>query len=94
LILRSLREGFWRVICSNNRAEASGQNWGVTLATPMSLSPLQVIEKRKLKSVSKLTFAGRFCDGQSFGRNRKLLGNRATHSASAGNTSVAKVASK
>lgn len=86
MILWSLGEGFWRVVCSNNCAEASGQNWGVTLATPMSLSPLQVIEKRKLKSVPKLTFAGRFYDGQSFGRNRKLLGNRETNSATAGDT--------
>jgi hypothetical protein len=94
LILRSLREGFWRVVCSNNSAEASGQNWSVTLATPITESPLQVIEKRKLKSVPKLAGAGHFCDGQAFGRNRKLLGNRLAYSASAGKTSVAEVASK
>ena len=94
MILRSLREEFWRVVCSNNRAEASGQNWGVTLTTPMPLCPLQVIEKRKLKSVPKRTFAGHFCDGQAFGRNRKLLGNRVTESSSSWDTSAAKVASK
>src|SRR5271165_16530 len=94
LILRDLQSGFWRVVCSNNCAEASGQTWGVTLATPMSLSPLQVIEKRKLKSVPKLTIAGHFRDGQAFGRNRKLLGNQVTQSAVAWCTSAAKVASK
>jgi hypothetical protein len=41
------------------------------------LSPLQVIEKRKLKSVLKLTLSGPFGDGQALGRKGKLLGNRA-----------------
>ena len=82
------------MVCSYIGAEASGQDWGVTLATPDSSSPLQVIEKRKLKSVPKRTFAGHFCDGQAFGRNRKLLGNRVTESSSSWDTSAAKVASK
>jgi hypothetical protein len=82
------------VVCSNNCAEASGPNRSVTLATPITYSPLQVIEKTKFKSVPKLTFPRRFCDGQPFGRNRKLLGHRVAYSVSAENTSVAEVASK
>jgi len=46
LNLIELTQGFWRVICSYNCAEASGQNRGVTLATPDRLSPLQAIENK------------------------------------------------
>jgi hypothetical protein len=60
----------------------------------MRQSPLQVIEKRKLKSVPKLTFTGPVADGQAFGGNGKLLGNLVAPSASAGKTSVPEVASK
>jgi hypothetical protein len=94
LIPEALAGRFWRVVCLYKCAEASGQNRGVTLATPMRQSPLQVIEKRKLKSVPKLTFAGLFADGQAFGGNGKLLGSLAAPLASTGKTSVPKVASK
>ena len=94
LIPGALGERFWRVVCLYKCAEASGQSRGVTLATPMRLSPLQVIEKRKLKSVPKLTFTVSFADGQAFGGNGKLLGSSAAPFVSAGKTSVPKVASK
>jgi len=57
--------------------EASGQVWGVTLATLKRSSPLQAIEKKQLKSVPIWMLARQFGDGQAFGRNRKLLGNLA-----------------
>jgi hypothetical protein len=94
LIPEALAETFWRVVCLYKCAEASGQNRGVTLATPNRQSPLQVIEKRKLKSVPKLTFIGPFAGRQAFGGNGKLLGNLAAPLASVGKTSVPKVASK
>lgn len=94
LIPEALGERFWRVVCLYKCAEASGQNQGVTLATPKSQSPLQVIEKRKLKSVPMLTFTGPFADGQAFGGNGKLLGHPAAPFASPEKTSVAMVASK
>jgi hypothetical protein len=62
------------MVCSYIGAEASGQDWGVTLAIPKSSSPLQAIEKRKLKSVPIWTLAGPFSEGQAFGGNGKLLG--------------------
>jgi hypothetical protein len=76
-------EGFWRIVCSYKGAEASGSNRGATLAVPKRSSPLQVIEKRKLKNVPKWANAGPFGDGQVFGANRKLLGNSATEKAGA-----------
>jgi hypothetical protein len=82
------------VVCLYKWLEASGQNLGVTLATLKRQSPLQVIEKRKFKSVPKLTSSGPFADGQAFGGNGKLLGNLAAPLASAAKTSVPKVASK
>jgi hypothetical protein len=94
LVRGALGGRFWRMVCLDKCREASGQNRGVTLATPMRQSPLQVIEKRKLKSVPKLTFAGLFADGQAFGGNGKLLGNLAGPLASAAKTPVPKVASK
>jgi hypothetical protein len=63
------------MVCSYNCVEASGQDWGVTLATPKSSSPLQAIEKKRLKSVPNLKLPGPFFDGQGFGGNGKLLGN-------------------
>ena len=62
------------MVCSYKSAEASGQDWGATLATPKSASPLQGIEKKRLKSVPNGTYAGPFGDGHSFGGNGKLLG--------------------
>jgi hypothetical protein len=94
LKIETLLEGFWRIVCSSNCREAGGRIRGVALATRKNESPLQVIEKKKLKSVLKLTLAGRFCDRQAFGRNRKLLGNWAPPLATTADTSVAKVASK
>ena len=67
LNIKALREGFWRVVCSYNCAEASGPIRGVALATRTKQSPPQVIEKKKLRSVPKLTPDGHFCDGQVFG---------------------------
>jgi len=84
LKIKTLPEGFWRVGCSYNRAVADGQDWGVTLATPNCSSPLQAIEKKRLKSVPNLTFARPFFDGQAFGRNRKLLGNCSARRATTG----------
>jgi hypothetical protein len=81
LKIKTLSKGFWRAICSYKRAEARGQSRGVTLATPNYLSPLQVIEIKKLKSVPKQTFSGSFRDGQAFGRKRKLLGCATAYSA-------------
>jgi hypothetical protein len=72
------------MVCSYICAEASGQDWGVTLATPRSSSPLQAIEKRKLKSVPFWTLARPFHDGQAFGRNGKLLGLPAPYGAKTG----------
>jgi hypothetical protein len=69
------------MVCSYNYAEASGQDWGVTLATLKSSSPLQAIEKKQLNSVPIWVFARPFGDGQAFGRNRKLLGNLAVDKA-------------
>ncbi len=69
------------MVCSYKGAEASGQDWGVTLATLTSSRPLQAIEKRQLKSVPIWMFARPFGDGQAFGRNRKLLGNFAVDGA-------------
>ena len=63
------------MVCSYKCAEASGQDRGVTLATQKSASPLQGIEKKRLKSVPNGTFAGAFGDGYAFGGNGKLLGN-------------------
>jgi len=63
------------VVCMDKCAEASGQDPGVTLATQKSASPLQGIEKKRLKSVPNGTFSGPFGDGHAFGRNGKLLGN-------------------
>lgn len=94
LIPETLGGKFWRVVCLYKRAEASGQNRGVTLATPKSQSPLQVIEKKKLKSVPKLTFAGPSAGRQAFGGNGKLLGHPAAPLVSPAKTSVPKVASK
>jgi len=71
----TLREGFWRVVCSYKCAEASGQDWGATLATPKSSSPLQAIEKKQLKRVLIWVFSVPICDGYAFGGNGKLLGN-------------------
>jgi len=94
LVRGALGGRFWRMVCLDKCREASGQNRGVTLATPMRQSPLQVIEKRKLKSVPKLTFAGLFADGQAFGGNGKLLGRHPAPLALPAKTSVPKVASK
>lgn len=94
LIPGALDGRFWRVVCLYKSTEASWQSRGATLATPKRLSPLQVIEKKKFKSVPKLTLAAPFADGQAFGGNGKLLGSLATPLASAGKTSVPKVASK
>jgi hypothetical protein len=82
------------VVCLDKCAEASGQNWGVTLATPKRQSPLQVIEKRKLKSVPKLTFTGPIAGRQAFGGNGKLLGSPAGPFALRAKTLAPKVASK
>jgi len=81
LKIQTLSEGFWRAICSYKCAEAGGQSRGVTLAAPNDLSPLQVIEIKKLKSVPKQTLSGSFRDGQAFGRKRKLLGCATAYSA-------------
>jgi len=67
-----------------NCAEACGQDWGVTLATPNSSSPVQAIEKKQLKTVPNLIFAWLFLDRQAFGRNRKLLGNCSVRRATTG----------
>jgi hypothetical protein len=94
LVRGALGGRFWRMVCLDKCREASGQNRGVTLATPMRQSPLQVIEKRKLKSVPKLTLCGPSSGRQAFGGNGKLLGNLAGPLASAAKTPVPKVASK
>jgi|HubBroStandDraft_4_1064222.scaffolds.fasta_scaffold59730_3 hypothetical protein len=73
----ALREGIWRVVCSYKRREARGRNRDVTLAISRPSSPLQVIEKKKLKGVPKLTLAGPFGDGQAIGRKGKFLGDGA-----------------
>ncbi len=72
---KSLRKRIWRVVCSYKCAEASGQDRGVTLATPKSSSPLQAIEKKQLKSSLIRVFGVPICDGHPFGGNGKLLGN-------------------
>lgn len=66
------------MVCSYSSAEASGQDWGVILATPKSSSPLQAIEKKRFRSVPIRKLATPFGGRQAFGRNGKLLGNSAT----------------
>src|SRR5579862_9424894 len=82
--------GFWRVVCSYMGAEASGQDWDVTLAIPESSGPLQAIEKRKLKSVPIWAFATAVFEGQAFGRNGKTVGPFAARRARAGEHFLAK----
>jgi len=71
------RERIWRMVCSYKCEEARGRKRDVTLASPKGFSPLQVVEKKKFMCVPKLTLAGPFVEGQTFGGNGKLLGNYA-----------------
>jgi hypothetical protein len=72
------------VVCSYNLWRGKRARWGVTLATPKSASPLQAIEKKRLKTARNLPLARPFVDGQWFGRNRKLLGNGSAYRATTG----------
>ncbi len=81
---RHLAHGLLVYKGSSKRAE-----WGVTLAMPVRQSPLQAIEKNKLRGATELSWAASHGDRQAFGRNRKLLGLRARNVLLTGKTAIA-----
>ena len=51
LNLRGLGEGFWRMICWDRSAEASGRDWGVALASRGGKARYKLLKEGCLKVI-------------------------------------------